>query len=311
MNNLLVYAGYRNSDDRTKCSSGAIFLTLAKNILKNSGVVYGVSMTNDMYNVQYSRIEKVEDLDKIIGSKYMQAEIKDTFINVKRDLDNNVLVLFSGTPCQVNGLKTYLQKEYNKLICVDIVCHGVPSHILWEKYAKKREEKIGKIKNINFRSKQNGWYDYGILENNNYTKASKNSFMKIFLSDVALRPSCYNCKSKKVKKSDFTIGDFWGVDEICPEINDDKGVSIIIIRSKKALQVFKKIKNDLIYKKLDYLQAVKNNPSEYESINKPKGRDIFYKILELFGYNNTFRIFLIKDYFCKITYKLDCLLKRL
>lgn len=277
---MKVYASYWDNDIRMKSSSGGIFSLMSENVLGKNGIVYGVSMTKDCYGAEFIRITQKKDLEKLRGSKYLQAKLGDTYISVKRDLELGKMVLFSGTGCQVNGLKYFLRKEYNNLFCVDVVCHGVPSPKLWKKYILFRENKIGKIQEVNFRCKKNGWHNYGISENEMFMSKEINPYMQMFLLDVCLRPSCYNCSAKTDKKSDITIADFWGIEGIKPNMDDDKGTSLIIVRTKKGEEIFDYISSELTYQNVTYEEGVRYNPSEYSSVSKPKERDEFFNDLE-------------------------------
>ena len=150
MKPLEAYACYnKNLDVRLSSSSGAIFTALAENILENNGIVYGVAMTEDCYGAEFIRVEDKQSLNKLRGSKYLQAKVGYAYKNVKNDLLAWRRVLFSGTGCQVNGLKNFLGKNYDNLLCVDVICHGVPSPALWKVYVKHLEIKNqGKLKNV-------------------------------------------------------------------------------------------------------------------------------------------------------------------
>ena len=166
MKPLKVYAGYNTDKDvRLSSSSGAVFSSLAEYVLEQQGVVYGVAMAEDCYSAEFISVTSKEQLTKLRGSKYLQAKVGNTYKSVKEDLMSGKLVLFSGTGCQVNGLKSFLGKEYENLICVDVICHGAPSPALWRKYAEHQEQKIGgKLKGINFRCKDDSWTDFGMKE---------------------------------------------------------------------------------------------------------------------------------------------------
>lgn len=196
-------------------------------------------------------------------------------------------MLFSGTGCQINGLLGYLGKDYDNLFCVDVICHGVPSQKLWKAHVESLEEKHGKLKAVDFRRKE-GLFKHRI-GNNMYIPKDKDPFMNIFLGDYALRPSCYECKVKTRKRSDMTIGDFWGLDSILPSFSDGKGVSIVILRSNKAKIYFEKIENSLIVQEVQYSDGVRFNPMEYSSISRPNARDMFYSDMDRLTYDKCFR----------------------
>ncbi len=191
-------------------------------------------------------------------------------------------VLFSGTACQINGLRKFLGNDYDRLICVDIICHGVPSPKLWDEYVSYMEKmKHTRIQSVNFRSKKNGWTGFGMSEKYSGTEIfiprNEDPFMQMFLKNYSLRPSCYNCVAKKSKLSDLTIADFWGIDVIAPEMNDEKGTSLVIVRSEKGTELFKNISDEIVLKEVSYEDGVRFNHVDTGSVSKPERRDHFYK----------------------------------
>lgn len=276
---MKTYAAFsKNIHERLKSSSGGIFSLIAKEIIFRGGIVYGVLMTKDCKAVEYRRVVDVYELEKLRGSKYLQAKIGNTYEKVKKDLESNLNVLFTGTACQVNGLKKYLGKDYSTLFCVDIVCHGVPSPKLWEEYIESKHKRD--IIDIQFRCKDLGWSNYGMKEitrkKSYFIPKEENPFMVMFLKDFCLRPSCYKCLAKENKLSDMSIGDFWGIDDVAPEMNDDKGISLIILRTDKGEQLFVDIQEKLLYKKVTYEEGIRCNPAENRSAAKPLERTYFF-----------------------------------
>ena len=152
MNPLKAYACYnKNNELRIRSSSGAVFSSLAEYVFEKHGIVYGVAMSSDCYAAEFISVTNETDLAKLRGSKYLQAKVGNAFKDIKRDLMSGKMVLFTGTGCQVNGLKKFLGKEYENLICIDVICHGAPSPALWKKYAQYQEQRNeGKLKSINF-----------------------------------------------------------------------------------------------------------------------------------------------------------------
>ena len=288
MEPIKVYAGYsKNEDVRMSSSSGAVFSSLAEYVLKQQGIVYGVKMSEDCYSAEFTRVSDSEGLVKLRGSKYLQAKVGNTYKQVKEDLLAEKLVLFSGTGCQVNGLKAFLGKEYSNLLCVDVICHGAPSPALWRKYAIYQEQKNGgKLKGINFRCKDDGWTDFGMKEicksipdnetKKLYISKDKDAYMQMFLRDYCLRPSCYECTAKKVKMSDLTIADFWGINDVAPNMNDGMGTSLVLIRTEKGKDAFEKISSSMKLKEVSYKDGVRGNPAEYKSCARPMQRNTFF-----------------------------------
>lgn len=278
----IAYASMNKDEQvRIKSSSGGIFSILAEYIIKNNGVVYGAGFDED-FNIKHKRILYSTDLDLLRGSKYVQSSIGDIYKQVKNDLENNNPVLFTGTPCQVEGLRSYLRKEYVNLITMDFICHGVPSPLVWEKYLKKmKKSKQENIKNIYFRNKDIGWKLFSlkiIFDKRIYSNDLNNDlFMKGFLQDVYLRPSCYNCKFKKINRiSDITVADFWGIGNILPKMDDDKGTSLIVIHSEKGKQLFDKLSEKMILNEVNLNEAIKYNSSMIKSVKYNEKRNTFF-----------------------------------
>lgn len=279
MNVAATYACYNKDDEvRILSSSGAIFSLLASNIFKYNGVVYGVAMSEDCYTAEFVVATNNSELEKIRGSKYLQAKVGDTYKAVKRDLCVGKLVLFTGTGCQINGLKNFLGQDYDNLICVDVICHGVPSPALWKKYVAYQEKKYKtKLESINFRCKDKSWSEFGIKENQLYISKDKDAYMQMFLRDYCLRPSCYECVAKKNKMADISIADFWGIDNIAPEMNDNKGTSLVLVRTQKGKRIFEEIQDEMYVKIVKYEEGVRSNPAEYKSAVRPAERNKFFE----------------------------------
>lgn len=272
---LKTYAAiYNNNEIRESSSSGGIFSALTDKF----DVVYGVAMTDNCYRTEMIRVEG--NISPLRGSKYFQAKVGDTFKQVKKDLIDSKKVLFSGTGCQINGLSMFLGKDYQNLFLLDIICHGTPSPKLWRKYAEYQESRHGKIESVNFRCKDDSWVDFGMKENQLYISKDTDSFMRMFLRNYCLRPACYECHAKHFKKSDMTIADFWGIENVAPEMNDGRGTSLVITRTEKGQELFDAIKNELKWKEVSYEEGVKGNPSEYSSVARPQQRDTFFEDLE-------------------------------
>ena len=279
-----AYACINNDDKvRSASSSGGIFTLLAENILSKSGVVFGAAFDENMI-VKHFMVDRPEDLYKFRGSKYVQSQIGDTYKLAKKALEEGKYVLFTGTPCQIEGLKSYLMKDYDKLYTQDIICHGVPSPLVWEKYKNGIEGKENdKIINVNYRNKENSWklFDISInLKNGKIIKerAHTNLYMEVFLKNVCLRDSCYKCTFKCInRKSDITLADFWGIQRVKPEFDDDKGTSLVIVNSKKGQDLFESIKDKIRYEETDIKEAIKYNPSMITSVSLPNTRENFFK----------------------------------
>lgn len=264
-------------------SFGGVFGILANMYIKEQAVIYGAAF-DDNWNVCHIRADKKDELKSLYTSKYVQSDIGNTFRQVKCDLDNGKKVLFAGTPCQVAGLKSYLQKDYLNLLSVDFICHGVPSPLVWQRYIIAMEKKLNnKITEISFRDKEDGWKNYYFkLSTGNgnvfYEKHGENIYMKGFLKDLYLRSSCYDCKFKTLHRaSDITLADFWGIEKIIPEINVEKGVSLCWSSSEKGKQVLADVLKRTDYYEVKLREAIKHNSSAIKSVEMHKNRDKFFE----------------------------------
>lgn len=289
----------KNEEVRMNSSSGGVFTLIAEWILNKQGVVFGVKFDENMQAV-HDYIEKVEDLEEFRGSKYIQSKIGNTYQKAKEFLEKRRKVLFTGTPCQIEGLLAYLGKEYDNLYTQDIICHGVPSPKVWKKYLEYKKMQTGEYpKNVSFRKKDIlGWRNYQIhykysnlVENVHH---SQDTYMKFFLSNLTLRSSCYNCQFKKIKrKSDITVADFWGINNIKPEFYDEKGVSAVLVNSQKGKEVFDVIKDNMTYTKSNIEQVMKGNPVISKSVEYNEKREEFFEDLQKVGFDNLIKKYLV------------------
>lgn len=277
-NNPKAYACYNKDENiRMDSSSGGLFTLLASKTINNGGVVYG-AMFNEQFEVIHGKVSTNDELKLFRGAKYTQSKLGDTYKNVKQDLDKGTEVYFSGTPCQIDGLLTYLNKKYDNLICQDIICHGVPSPKVWKEYLKTFKGNINKVK---FRNKEDGWTGYKVeIESNEQSYMNHHSndiYMKAFLSNICLRPSCYNCHSKSLhRNSDITLADFWGINNIDSSMNDNKGTSLVFIDSKKGQELYDSLEENIVFREVDINEAVKYNPSAYQSVALTDKRKQFF-----------------------------------
>jgi len=282
-----AYACINNDEKiRLESSSGGIFTLIAEQIIDEDGVVFGAGFDYD-FELIHSYVETKEELAKFRGSKYVQSKTGDAYHHVKEFLKQGRKVLFSGTPCQIAGLKSYLGQTYENLFCVDIVCHGVPSPKVFRKYIDYQESSVGSsTRRIAFRQKDEGWKRYSVsfIFNNDteYLQTFRQDlYMRAFLKDVCLRPSCYACEFKSLhRQSDLTLADFWGIQNILPEMDDDKGTSLIFVNSDSGHSILDKIKDKIIYKEVDINQAVKYNSTAIKSASYNSKRDKFFADLD-------------------------------
>ena len=277
-----VYAvKHKDEETRAASRSGGIFTALSDEMLEKHGVVYGCVL-NENFDAVHVRAENTEDRNCMRGSKYIQSKLGDTFKNVKLDLERGKVVLFSGTSCQVAGLKAYLQKEYENLLCVDIVCHGVPSTKVWHEYLDWQEKKnSSKITGVDFRNKKDfGWRAHmETLYFENGKIESSGVFRTLFYGHNVLRPSCYECPYKSMMHpGDITIADYWGVEKAAPEFDDNKGVSLVLVNNETGEKILDEVKDKLIWKETrieDSLQPPLKAP-----FPKPETREQFWRDFE-------------------------------
>lgn len=265
-----AYAAYSTDEAvRMQSSSGGVFTEIAKAVLADSGAVYGAAY-NEQFEVVHICAESENDLARLRGAKYAQSDLRGVFANVKTKLEQGRRVLFSGTPCQAGGLKAYLRRDYDNLITVDFVCHSVPSPMAWREYVRYRAAKDsgGNLPEIiNLRSKQTGWSHYQYSNLFTYAdghahadKSSESLYMKLFVGGYINRESCAYCQFKGYRRiSDLTIGDFWGIWDIAPEMDDDKGTSVVLVQTRRGAALLERIADQLILKPVTMEEASRQN----------------------------------------------------
>ncbi len=282
---------------RLESSSGGLFSLFAENIIVNGGIVFGAAFDSD-WTVRHTAVDLKNELNRLRGSKYMQSRIENTYKEAEKFLKSGRKVLFSGTACQVAGLKTYLGKDYENLYTIDVLCHGVPSQRVWKLYLEEQEKRNDShVKMVSFRWKNTGWKNYSLkLDFMNETSYScvynKDSYMRLFLSDICLRPSCYRCHFKGLcRPSDVTLGDCWGIENHSPEMDDDKGVSVILIHTEKGKTMREAI-YDLCRWKSEAVDVILPKTADSrKSVKEPIYRGAFFRTLQLGG-GGVFRVLL-------------------
>ena len=305
-------------------SSGGVFTALAEKTIDEGGVVFGVGF-DQHWTAWHLYAETRDQLAALRGSKYVQSEVGDSYRQAEAFLKSGRKVLFSGTPCQIAGLRRYLQREYDHLLTVDFVCHGTPSPGVFRLYLKETIESIARqgdkkfsfassriphiptadvvaakagfaISDIRFRDKREGWKKYSFAlslskaraagEQNTVSLSSiytDNPFMQVFLADYSLRPSCYACPAKSLKSgSDLTLGDFWGIEHIAPSLDDDRGVSLLMVNTDKGAQWMEQIAVNL-YEEA-YTAVLSYNPSICQSVTCPPKRKFFFALQKRVGF---------------------------
>lgn len=310
---LNVFAAKNNDDAICKqSSSGGVFFLLAEKTIKDGGVVFGARF-DTLWDIEHAYIECIEGISQFMGSKYVQSRIGNTYQKAEEFLKDGRQVLFTGTPCQIAGLKHYLRKEYDNLLCVDVICHGSPSPGVWREYLRSIISPEGRkntvsssiysplserdalhIKGISFRDKRLGWKKYSFVlhasqgdsrsEGNSVSSSIKtfsepvykSLWMRSMLHNFMLRPSCYNCPARKGSSgSDILLGDFWGINRCYPEFYNENGVSLVLSFTEKGRAIIKSL--GLTLHEATYADALDCNINIEESEEKPILRDKFFE----------------------------------
>lgn len=285
-------------------ASGGVFSSMSISTLKSAGVVFGVSMekTNNAFYPMHEKVKDVSDLCRLQGSKYVQSSINDSFIDVRNELEKNTRVLFSGTPCQIAGLRAFLKKDYENLLCIDIVCHGVPNAQFFRDYLVEYEKELcGDIVQFNFRDKTRGWGLYAKINyqidngkiHSRIINAEDSSYYQLFLESRTYRESCYKCKyASQNRPGDLTIGDFWGIEIEHPEyvtenkgfIEVKKGVSCLIVNTPKGQQYLEQYGEGLNLYDTTFNKVAKHNNQLRSPSVQSIDRNEILEIYKLHGY---------------------------
>ncbi len=284
----VVAAINNNIEQLENSSSGGVFIVLAQHTIKNGGKVYGAAFDKN-WHVKHQSASTEKECEQFMGSKYVQSSINNTYNEAQKDLKKGKQVLFSGTPCQIAGLNNFLKKDYENLTTCDFICHGVPSPGVWSKYITAISEQQGKITNINFRDKTNGWKNFHFYlknENDNlpylHEHHRTNIYMKAFLQDIILRPSCYACKHRSGKSgSDITLADYWDLWKTNPDFDNEKGVSMVLVNTTKGETILNAISNKVATKETSFDDVLTYQKSWYNSPKQESQlRNQFYKQLK-------------------------------
>lgn len=269
-------------------SSGGIFTLLAREVINHGGYVVGAVFTKD-FSVQHKIITNVDEIRSLNGSKYIQSDITFVLPIIKKKLIENKTVLFSGTPCQIVALNLYLGNKFKKLITVDVICHGVPSFKVWEKYLKEQYQEFGdgiQANEVSFRYKPEGeWEKYGMLlrykTRDIFNNRSEDVFFKCFLSNICLRPSCYKCLFKDGRSgSDITLGDFWGIRGVDSRSYNHLGTSLVIINTMTGEKLFNDCSKEMFVRQVDFDKAININKNWKYPCKKHRNYDAFFNNLD-------------------------------
>ena len=231
--------------------SGGAFVALSNLILDQEGIVYGAGYSPEegFHRVIHKRTTDGQDRDELCGSKYVQSDLTDTFLSVKKDLEDGKKVIFSGTGCQVGALHMYLGREYDNLFTIDIVCHGTPSPKIWSDYLDMREKEYqGKVTYVNFRNKRKyGWTKHRELLKVGDRKIDSRIYSRLFSKALTFRPSCFNCIYTNTNRpGDITIADFWGHEKAIPgKWDDEKGISLVLVNTNQGMKLWEEAKEQM------------------------------------------------------------------
>ena len=278
----------KHKDEKVRAASrsGGVFTALSDAVLEKGGVVYGAVLDENM-TAHHVRAADRETRDRMRGSKYVESRLGTAYRDVLEDLRNGIPVLFTGTSCQVAGLRAFLGRDYEDLLLADILCHGVPSAKLWRKYLEWQEEKHGRCTEVDFRNKTDfGWADHvESLRFENGGKVDSKVYSTLFYSHQILRPSCYECRYKTVMHpGDITMADYWEIERALPGFNDNKGVSLVMVNNDRGLRAFEGVRDGLAWEKTEYENSTRK--SMFTPANRPQDRERFWRDVEErdFGY---------------------------
>lgn len=272
---------HRNEAVRMASRSGGVFTALSDKILEQGGVVYGVKL-DENFDAVHARADTKEKRDAFRGSKYVQSKIGSAYTDCETDLKEGLAVLFSGTPCQIDGLKSYIKAKNiaaEKLITLEIICHGVPSPRVYKDYLDyARKGRV--ITSFDFRNKSKyGWTSHVETIKTETGDIDSQVYANLFLGHNTLRPSCFCCPYKKPDRyADITIGDYWGIDELDNNFNDNRGVSLVLLNNDKGEELFGKVSDKLYIEKFHYSNSMQ--PVLRENFKIPSSRLKFWKEYE-------------------------------
>ena len=294
---LAVYAAKAKDDAlRKESSSGGMFSLLARQIISDGGIVYGAAIRNSDLSVYHCSAENEEELSWLRGSKYVQSDVGDTYGSVRTQLDAGRKVLFSGTPCQVAALRNFLARDYENLVCVEVICHAAPSPLAWKKFLEKRAAAVAKGRDsarpeaivdrrISFRRKNCGWKRFSLslrFENDKeyLLDLQTDTFLRGFLAELYNRPSCHVCSVRELRSgADITLGDYWNVHQHFPEMDDDTGTSVVLVNSENGIAQVNRLLPFCDIVVSDYGDVRRTNPAVYRSSPPHLNRGKFFKCI--------------------------------
>lgn len=288
-----VYAAYAKDELRLESASGGLFALIAGRMIREGGTVCGARLSEDCLEVFHVVVENESDLAALRGSKYVQSRMGNVYRETEALLKEGRQVLFSGTPCQVEGLLRFLGKPYDGLITVDLICHGVPSPKAWRQYAEEIWGEKG-LSGYSFRDKSRGWIThlaaaYLAGGEKRLIPWEDDPFCTGFSDDIFLRRCCYDCRFRRAHhSSDITLGDFWGIEAEVPELFDDKGISAVMINSPQGRKIFEDIKGELVYRQVSF-EAMARHNAVIRQPDMPKNREAFFRDIDRLTFRENMR----------------------
>ncbi len=279
-------AQHKDESVRRESTSGGAFTAIAEYIIKNGGIVFGAGMDKN-FRVCHMPAYDIKQLSLFRNSKYSQSDLGDTFIKIKNYLDNGKKVLFSGTPCQVAGLKNFLPCDNENLVTVDVVCRGIPSPLVFEKYIEYQKSKLGEFDKVLFRDKYSGYTHTAMsLYRDNvclyHNGLEYDPMLKLFYQAMICRPVCSNCRFKEIKRcSDFTLWDCFSAAKINRDFDDNKGTTFVMLHSKKAEMIFEKIQDNIRACECETEKICSFSTEMFKSVPTNPERQKFFKDVNL------------------------------
>lgn len=302
-----IVAHTKREDIRRESSSGGIFTECSQFVIDRGGVAFGAGFTAD-FEVAHKKVDDIRGLADLRGSKYVQSNMNTIYFEVKKELGLGRQIYFSGTPCQIAGLYTYLgNKRPDNLITQDVICHGVPSPMVWKKYI----DTFQNVENISFRNKKYGWHYFSMFirhQSKYYVKRLDEDFyLRLFLDNTILRPSCYNCPMKKNKScADITLADCWNLDTITEKVKDnDKGMSLVILRTDKGDRLWKQIVKRKKVFSIDVNSERALGSQAVLGVSAPCNpkRAMFFKALKMVSFDELMLLWYRDSAICKVRKK--------
>lgn len=303
--NLAIEAkGAQITDEaiRRASASGGVFWSLVREVIRRRGLVFGVKY-DEHWNPVFDCSDSESGCEPFRLSKYAEADFKGVIPQLKAKLDQERLIMFVGTPCQVAGVRSALNKDYENLLLVDLVCNSIPSSLVWREFVKTVERKYGAIKSINQRDKNTSWefssysvnagdYYYYYYRSDGRGNRLLGSYLSLFGGKLSTRLSCFNCKYRSCYKrvGDITIGDFWHINEIYPEKNDHKGLSVVLVNSSKGMDFFNCL-SDLSTFNVNVSDLEKYKVLPIKKIPKPRRYEAFWHVFNSRGYTTAAKRF--------------------